>query len=306
MTRRKFIKPIFWVGTAIVLLLVLVIALKVNAQNQFSTDIEERLLQEGVPVKQVTIISRIPYEIEISLQSTSADNHLTVDDNWYMQLARREATFSYRISTRLDSYKLTVYNTDNEEIYSSHTYIYPQDLNQQIELKLPTIDALATKEIVVNQLQLGKLTLDRLDINPDVALGGNGQLLIIYVSAMDLETANGSLPIFMGSLLKLLDTINNEYGTYIVLCHLRVVDGNGEILLDYVKDVESGSAQWTLANGVYDNWFPSPSIYSDSLPTPTPLINQIVYPAPGESSEIFDIASRTPTPTGVAYPPPYP
>ncbi len=60
-----------------------------------------RLKQQGVSVKQVTTIKRLPYEIEIALQSSSSVKHLSIDDNWFMQLVRREATFAYRISTSL-------------------------------------------------------------------------------------------------------------------------------------------------------------------------------------------------------------
>jgi hypothetical protein len=89
------------VGIIFIVLLILVITFKVSAQNQFSTDIAERLILEGVPVKGVNTLSRKPYIIEISLQSASTDTHLSLDDNWHMQLARREATFSYRFGNRL-------------------------------------------------------------------------------------------------------------------------------------------------------------------------------------------------------------
>lgn len=296
MNKKNLLKLLPWIGIAIVLMFAIIITIKVSAQNQFSIDIAERLAQEGVPVKQVSTINNFPYEIEISLQSTSTDDHLSIDDNWYMQLARREATFSYRINTRLDSFMLSVYNSNNILIYSDQTYLYPQDLNQKIELKLPIIDAVAAKEVIVKQLKLSELTLDRLDVNPDVAIGGNGQILLISVSAIDLETVNKSLPGFLSSLFRTLDTINDDYGTYIVLCHLRVVDGSGKILLDYVKDVESGSAQWTSSHGVYDDWFPGPDNRSDAMRTPTPIEEQFAYPAP----------LTTITPENALYPPPYP
>ena len=190
MAKNNHLKNIFGVGIGIILLLVFVITFEVNAQNQFSTDIAERLIQEGVPVKEVNTISHLPYEIEISLQSESNDDHLSSDDNWYMQLARREATFSYRISEWLESYILSVYNSNNELIYSVQTYLYPQDLDQQLDVKLPSKDAIEAVKIISDQLQLGELNIDRLDVIPDVAIGSNGQILIIFVSANKSETCN--------------------------------------------------------------------------------------------------------------------
>ena len=75
----------FWVG-------------QVNAQNQSSDDIADRSRLMSVPVKHVTTIRWIPYEIEIVLQNSSVNDRITVDDNWFMQLTKREAKLAYRIS----------------------------------------------------------------------------------------------------------------------------------------------------------------------------------------------------------------
>ncbi len=278
MTRINLSKIFITLGILVTLLFAFFVTNEVNAQNQISTDIADRLKQQGVPVKQVTIIHRFPYEIEIALQSASNDSHLVMDDNWFMQLARREATFAYRISTRLKSFKLTVYNAKNELIYSTQTYLYPQDLDQQINTKSPTVDALKAKEIVASQLQLGGLNLDTLDIESDQAVGSSGQVLVIHVSGENLEAVNASLPNFLGSLFRILDIANSEYGTYIVLCHLRVSDGKGEVLLDYVKDVESGSTQWTSVQGLYDEWFPKPAGSNTPAADLTPIAPQDAYP----------------------------
>lgn len=148
---------------------------------------------------------------------------------------------------------------------------------------------------------MGELALDKLTVSSDNAVGGGGQILEIHVSGENLEAVNGSLPNFLGSLFRILDNGNAEYGTYIVLCHLRVTDGKGEVLLDYVKDVESGSAQWTAVQGLYSEWFPKPSAPNTALPVSTPSAPQEAYPAPLTSDETTgDTSSQT------AVPSPYP
>lgn len=193
---KKLVKYLFGVGGLFVILLILVITVKVYAQYQFSADIAERLIQEGVPVKEIKTLNHLPYVIDISLQSSSTDNHLSLDDNWNMQLARREATFSYRFGTRLDSFILNVYNSNNELISSEQQYLYPEDLNQQLDVKSPIVDALTAEDIILNQLQLGELSLDILEVNPDIAIGGSGQVLELSVSARNLETVNKSCRYF--------------------------------------------------------------------------------------------------------------
>jgi hypothetical protein len=264
--------------------------IEVTAQNQFTTDIAERLRQQGVPVRQVTTTNRLPYEIEIALQSNSNDEHLSIDDKWFMMIARREATFAYRISTRLTSFKLTLYNAKNDVIYSDQTYLYPKDLNQQINPGQPKVDDQEAKEIISKQLQLGGLTLDKLDVIPDRASGSNGQILIIQVSTIDLETANRYLPNFLGSFFRILEIANKKYGTYLVLCHLKVSDSKGDIFLDYVRDVESGSAQWMSVPGLYDEWFPRPVRSNKVISTATLIATPDTYPAPlmlEKSTELY-------------------
>jgi hypothetical protein len=273
-TRRLVLFFSIFVG---IILIGAIMAIQVNAQNQSSNDIAERLKQKGVPLKHVVTFRRIPYEIEIALNSTSDSGNLALEDNWFIQLANREATMAYRIGVKINSFKLKAYNTKGELIYSTQTYLYPDDINQ--ELPVPSyveVDNLRTKEIVSGKLQLAGLALDILDITPEDNIRGLGQVLMIQVSTANLETANRSLPTFLSSLFQMLDTINIEQGTYIVLCHLRVMDSQGTVLLDYVRDLEAGATQWTGVTGLYDDWYPHP----EPAPTegPEPVITEPVIP----------------------------
>ena len=267
-------------------------ATKVLAQNQYATDIAERLRLRNVPIKQVVVLRHVPYVVEIALQSSSNDDTLSLDDNWFMQLARREATFAYRIGTGLSSFKLTVYNTQGDLIYSTQTYLYPEDLSQQLtSSQLPKVDNLTAKEIVKEQLNLGGLSLDLLDVISE-GIGSSGQILLIQLSAEDLKTANQSLPKFLCSFFQMLETVNDEHGTYLVLCYLRLTDSQGNVLLDYTRDMEGGSTQWTAVEGLYDEWYPHPKDEDISIPTPTVPIE--AYPPP--PAEAKPIPLSTPYP----------
>jgi hypothetical protein len=231
---------------------------EVQAQNQYVTDIEERLRAREVPVIQVIATKRVPYEIEISLQSTSSDDHLSLDDNWHMQLARREATLAYRIGARISSYSLKVYNINGKLIYSTQIYLYPEDLSQKKASQDATIDQETAKNLVKSGLQFGNLSLELLDIVDEKAEGFTGQILLIEVSAPNLEQANLDLPVFLDSFFQLQENFNSKSGANIVLCHLRLIDKDGKVLLDYSKDLESGSTQWTAVQGLYDEWYSHP------------------------------------------------
>lgn len=255
-----------------------VVVIQVNAQEQSADDIFDRLEQKGVPVLKVSTIHRLPYRIEIDLQSASQSDDLAMEDNWFMQLAHREATLANRIGIRLASYRLNVYNAAGALIYATETYLYPEDLSQNSQPARTHVDNQIAEQIVADNLQLAGLKLDELAVTPEDSLGGNGQILLIQVSGKDLADVNGSLPKFLDSFFQLLDTINAQHGTNIVLCHLRVIDATGDVLLDYVRDLEGGSTQWTAAGGLYSDWFPKPALAPTAGTPPAPIENG--YPSP--------------------------
>jgi hypothetical protein len=266
----------------------------VNAQNQSASDLEVRLKQKGIPVRSVNTISRIPYLVEISLNSQSENNDLTPEDNWFTTMAAREATLAYQIGVKLNGYKLTVYNAKNEIISSSEAYFYPNDPSQNMTAKTLAYDSSKTREIVMSQLAFGDLKQDLVDVLADSTPGSTGQILNIQVSAADLSSANLAMPKFLNSLFQLLDTINTNQGAHIILCHLRVVDGKDSVLLDYVKDLEVGATHWKMADGFYDEWFPHPD---KLIPTPT-----LVKSVPSVTGT--PLSTSTPEIPAGSYPPP--
>ena len=273
-----------WILLLIIILVVVVVGAafsiqQVNAQNQSTDDIADRLLSMGVPVKHVTTINRMPYEIEIALQSSSDNDGITLDNNWNMQIAKREAKLAYRIGPRISSYKLVVYNSKGEIIRSGQTWLYPNDLSQQLPPQpTPKVDNETAKKIVESKLKLGGLSLDVLDVVSDDTLGGNGQILFIQVSMRDVEKDKQSLETFWKSFISTLYNVNVDYGTYIIIGHLRVLDRDGTVILDYVHDIETGSAQSTGFSGVDLSFlFGGPVSSSTATPVPTP---GEPYPAP--------------------------
>lgn len=279
--KRTLRIPLLIFTGILILFTAFAVVIQVNVQEQSADDIYARLEQKGVPVLKVSTIQRLPYKIEIDLQSVSQSGRLALEDNWFMQLAHREAALAYRLGLRLASYRLNVYNAAGELIYATETYLYPDDLSQNTQSGKTSVDHQSAEQIVTDNLQLAGLTLNELAVTPEDTLGGNGQFLLIQVSGKDLAEVNGSLPKFLASFFQLMDTINAQQGTYIVLCHLRVVDATGNVLLDYVRDLEGGSTQWTAAEGLYSDWFPKPAL-APAAETPVRIENS--YPPPSTST----------------------
>ena len=293
MSKQISLRAIF-VAAAIILLLgaMAFITLQVNAQNQTANDIQSRLITKGVPVKSVFTISRVPYKVEITLNSQSKDSHLTVDDDWSMILAKREATLAYRIGPRMDSYRINVVNVNGKLIFSSDDFIYPDSPSQNIAAKQSLLNSQQAIDYVTGQLKTGDLQQTMIDVLPEDHLGSPGQILMIQLTATDVTSANQSFPAFINSLLTLFNTLKTKQGLNIVLCHVRMVNYDGSILFDFVQDLETGEGQWTGSKELtYNDWYPHPptTIPPQAQSTPpalkvAPTTNSAVaYPAPSPS-----------------------
>ena len=285
-------------GLVLMSLVLVVIAgafltVQINAQNQSAALLFQRLTQKGVPVESVAVASRIPFQIEITLQSSSDSQNVTFDDAWFMQLARREATLAYRLGMRVNSYTLTVLNSTGEKIAWEQNYLYPSDLSQQpVTPVVPRVDDAVAERLVAERLRPGDMSLDMLEVSSDATLADGGQILFIQVSVLDLDVANRSLLTFLDSLFRMLDTINAEEGTHLVLCRLRLVDRQGSILLDYVQDLETHQQQWSAVKGLTNEWYPHPPDETPSAPprtsTPTP---PFISPLPTPTTQVPQLGS---------------
>ena len=96
------------------------------------------------------------------------------------------------------------------------------------------------------------------------------------LTATSLQDANESLSVFLGSFFKMLDTINKENDTAIVLCRLQILDEQQTVLMDYVKDLESGYTLWSWDPGLSSDWLPQPPFDAQATPWPT---LPVAYPA---------------------------
>ncbi len=274
----------------------IIFLMRANQQDQNIANLSARLKDDGVPVKEAVITSRLPYRVSITLQSASGDSHLTPQDRWNLLLAQHESAFAYRWGPRLSSFRVVLLNTLGEEIYSVETFLHPQDLDQANPTgPVSSLEDAAAAGIIRNGLELGGFTVARLDVTRELKTEPASQVAQIGLSAPDLATANQSLAGLLDSFTRLTDTINQQNGAALVLVHLQIVDAQGEVLLDYFKDLESGYALWNLADGLNTDWFPHPPPDGRSNKSATSPPPGTQYPAPGG-------IQPTSTPTLKSYP----
>jgi len=273
--------------------LIVVVVLVLLLQNHTAASIDRRLTKAGATVKHVTITDRLPFRLEIALQSASEDDSLVPDDRWVLLLAQHEATFAYRWGLRLNSFLLVVVNSKDETIYSTETFLSAEDLNQKsLTSATSPVDDATTADIIRSNLNLAGLSLSSLEVSRENTAEGSRRILQLTLTATSLQDANKSLTPFLGSFFKMLDTINMENDTALVLCRLQILDGQQTVLMDYVKDLESGYTLWSWDPGLSSDWLPQPPF--DAQATPWPNI-PTAYPA--DSLEPLEG-----TPAGSSYP----
>ncbi|HWQ03743.1 MAG TPA: hypothetical protein VN452_00130 [Longilinea sp.] len=283
MKHARTLKFIFLLSLAIIVIGFLgFLTINVKGQDQSATDLSERLKLKGVPIKDIIVTNRLPYQVDIVIQSTSENSALSMDDVWYMQLTRREATLAYRIGMKLNNYTLIVINQKGEKISWEQNFLYPGDLSQNLPpIGQSGLDNTATREILMSKLHFSDMNLDTLRVDSETTPGDYGQIVIIQLSTPSLDTANQHLLPFLGSLSKVLDTINADYGTRVVLCHFRLLDDKGNILLDFVQDVETNQKQWSAIKGLTQEWYSHPQETAAPI---TETSTPIAYPPQGNST----------------------
>ncbi len=287
---------LFIIGFIIILLLIFSV-FRVKAQGDLVNELDARLIQLSVPIKSITLDSRIPFQITIVLQSNSLNEQRTNEDAANEYLTEREAMLAHKFGLSLESYVLILINSKGDTIdwaqqfiNNQYTYFNPQFLSTSKKLNNQ-----ATKTFLIENLDFKGLILDELKVTTGVGSEKNVQTLSIRLLSQDIQTANNIIPDLIGSLIEGLNKVNQESDySMVALFRLWIVDKTGIILLDYIYDFELGKQTWGMAPGVTTDWFPQPM--PTWFPSPTPSTTPPGYPPPFEPTPALPNPPTTPYP----------
>jgi len=223
-----------------------------KAQNNVVSDLIAYLTQKGVPVKNIEITSRIPFRVEVTLQSASSGQGVAPDDPSFEHIVQRGvALVEKRDNIKFDVVRVIVVNTQGVPIYWSDVPVRTVE-----ETLFPSkLDDVTTAGLIREQIGLYGMSLDKLEVSSDT---DGTQVLTIRLSVQDIGIANSALPQFMPELRVLVEKLNAEHGTQIVICKVDIVDAEGKLLLKYVLDLQLAQENWWQADGLTLEWFPHP------------------------------------------------
>ena len=250
----------------IVVGVILVLNLQVNAGSNYipptpnqdvASYLRSRLTQRHVPFTKIEILQASPLQIEINIQSMSNNKDWMPEDFENLILARREAVLAGEKGFNIERYTEVLVNQNGESISWARIKI-----NGEIsytKLAPSTVADLLTKNLVMEKIGTHGMSI----INNEVSSFDGFQTLNIALSAKSLEEANLVLPQIRESFRPSAKDINS-HGSQIVMIKLVVKNELGEILLNYLLDLQFGTENWWVAEGInVDNWYPS-------IPAPAP------------------------------------
>jgi hypothetical protein len=243
------------ISLAVVATALAFVASQVNAQDDIVAELRERLARQGVPVKDVAIVSRIPFKIEITLQSASTGQFVAPDDPIYGAAAQREVAAARGRGFKIYSLTLRIVNAQGQPITWADLPV-DEALDTQPLLPSPLDDSVVA-QVIREHLSLDSMSLDRLDIGRDI---NGAQVITITLSAKDIETANQTVPTMMWTLRTLVEQLKTERAAQIASYRVDIFDAQGQPLLKYVRDDTASESRenWWQAPGMTQDWFPHP------------------------------------------------
>jgi len=230
---------------------------ELSQQANIVVYLQNRLEQQSVPVKQIRVLQNNPLEIEITLQSTSTGNKFASEDFLNLHLATREAVLAGEKGYSINGITTIVLNLEGKIIDRGWIKIEPN------------IMYIRHAPANLANTSVNNLVREKLDsygvpgFSSNVSSFDGLQTLELHRASISSDDANQLIPQIRGSIRELAKDINIK-GAEIVIVKLKLLDGNGKILLNYMRDLQFETEGWWAADGInIDGWYPS-------IPAPAP------------------------------------
>lgn len=223
---------------------------EVYAQDDMVAQLRTELVQRGVPVKSIEILNRVPFELDVKVQSKSSTRMAEPEDALFDSAVHRQVALTRARGSAIDQIRVTFLNSQGAPIFWSYVPV------RQVQLiKGHGLDNAATEQLLRKQLPVNGMSLTDLSVRED---RGGGQVVQAHLSAQDLQVANSALPQFMADTPALLRKLNTEKAAGIAILKVELTTGAGEELLKYVYDLQLDKENWWQADGLTHDWFSEP------------------------------------------------
>ncbi len=282
-TVKLFQGSLYLIGL-IILVLVLIFALSIRPQVSTQEDgiqsLQERLARTGIPIKSLKVTSQSPLEVEVIINSSASDGKLSHEDVLNQFLAVREIELAYlHFGALINSYRLVLETKEGNPIYDSTVFLNPDLPSQKLSQAPPSpVDTSKTKQILESMLDFRGLKLLTLQVPSTYPASDNSKLVTFDLSTGTAaeNTDNAQIQEFLMSLRQQIEEINQRSDTGVVLFHVRILDSNNRLLVEYLEDIETWKQVTWIDETFIADWYPQPA--PDSSPVPQVTPSPVVYP----------------------------
>lgn len=259
MNARRF----FFVGFGCSLLLMVAVSLfSVTSGKAFSQEtgfeklILERLQEKNVPVKSVALTGQDLNHLEVILQSSSNQPKVAPEDPAYIHAVQREVAMLYDESDfNLDTIRITILDASTENVlyWGEFAVAMISPLIQTTNITANAQEQLRSW-IESHYFDSEDVTLEKLNLTAD----GYGQIMTLDLAASTVESANKAIPHIMNNRWSLTEEIKEKHNLDLSILKIRLLNKDGEILLDYTLDLQLEQENWWMEDNLTTEWFPSP------------------------------------------------
>ncbi|MBI5965309.1 MAG: hypothetical protein HY863_17675 [Chloroflexi bacterium] len=251
MNPKNLFSKIFLIVVGVAVGVVVSLSAKTGAQNDVVTYLEERYKQQNIPIAEITVLQESPLRLQIVIQTAGDGRTGTPDDPINFHMVEREVVLAAKKGYFVGSFSRVFVNSKGEKFPKADTPVYtdPDTLN----VAPSRIADNVTKDMVSEDLNLYGMSL----VNMDVSSSDGLQSLTLQVSSLSLEEANRAGPELVASLPDLIHKINAQ-GAQIQICRFEIRDEKGEILLNYLLDLQLHSQSWWADEKFTDTWSEGP------------------------------------------------
>ncbi len=239
----------------LVVLFLIVITLgvytQVRAQGEVVDYVGQKLKQKNVPVSEITLLQKLPISLQVVIKSKSDGEKAAPDDPININLVRREIILANHHGYFVRRFVIVLLSNKGKPMAKVEHSTEIADL--VIDTQPSKLTDAETLDRLTDKINLYGMSLSSLDISSFDGL----QTVNIYLSVPSIDTANQALPQFMPFLPLLLEDINSQ-GAQIVNCRLELRDQTGDLLLNYILDLQLRGQNWWMADNLTQDWFPHP------------------------------------------------
>jgi hypothetical protein len=208
------------------------------------------LKNEGLPVISVQVNNDSRWNssdvIAVILHSSSQNQKVAPEDPIYLNLVGHEANLAKQQGLDIGAIHTTLLNASGDVIYDAFVATNNSDqiaagFNQS---SIVTNDAI---DILLNNSSFNGMAVNNISSSST----DDGQHLAIFsLQDQDLATANVDCLNVLDNIRASIANLNNIQGSQIAIYEIKVIDGVGNPLFNYIGDMEFGRITWWQSDAI--------------------------------------------------------